>query len=257
MANLGQAGVLQVIPPAALEKQLQDRATASAQTNQAQTPDITPLAGYIKGQFEIFRNHRNTAAGWSERMLVALRTFNGQYDAAKLQEIRQWGGSTVYARVVAQKARAASSLLRDIYLGQDRPWCIKPPVDPQVPQPIIQNIDMLMQHESQMVQQAKGQPPSPSDVQARRDALIESARDAAKKKATQQARDSEEKIETILREGGFYHALAEFLVDLPIFPFACIKGPVAWPQRSGNDRQMAERNAAPGDPLGHGARKSG
>ena len=240
MANLGQAGVLQVIPPAALEKQLQDRATASAQGNQPQTPDITPLAGYIKGQFEIFRNHRNTAAGWSERMLVALRSFNGQYDATKLQEIRQWGGSAVYARLTAQKCRAASSLLRDIYLGQDRPWCIKAPVDPTVPQPIIQNIDMLMQHESQMVAQAKGQPPAPSDVSARRDALLEQARDAAKKKATQQARDSEEKIETILREGSFYHALAEFLVDLPIFPFACIKGPVVkvvpevvWPDGGG------------------------
>jgi hypothetical protein len=27
-------------------------------------------------------------------------------------------------------------------------------------------------------------------------------------------------------EGGFYKALAEFIVDLPLFPFACIKGPV-------------------------------
>lgn len=240
MANLGQSGVLQVIPPAALEQQLQDRATANAATTQPQTPDVTPLAGYIKGQFEIFRNHRNTAAGWSERMLVALRTFNGQYDATKLQEIRKWGGSEVYARVVAQKCRAASSLLRDIYLGQDRPWCIKPPIDPTVPAQILQSIDQLMQHETQMVTQAKGTPPDPSDVAQRRTALIESARDAAKKKATQQARDSEEKIETILREGCFYHALAEFLVDLPIFPFACLKGPVVkvipevtWPQGGG------------------------
>ena len=240
MSDLGQSGVLQVIPPAALEKQLQDRATAKAAANQAQQPDITPLAGYIKGQFEIFRNHRNTAAGWSERLLVALRTFNGQYDATKLQEIRKWGGSQVYARVIAQKCRAASSLLRDIYLGQDRPWCIKPPVDPVVPPQILQSIDQLMQHETQAVTQSKGTPPDPADTQQRRTALIESARDAAKKKATQQARDSEEKIETILREGGFYHALAEFLVDLPIFPHACIKGPVVkvvpeviWPQGGG------------------------
>ena len=30
----------------------------------------------------------------------------------------------------------------------------------------------------------------------------------------------------MLQQGGFYKALAEFLVDLPIFPFAIIKGPV-------------------------------
>src|SRR5690606_18811381 len=37
---------------------------------------------------------------------------------------------------------------------------------------------------------------------------------------------SEDKIEEILQTGRFYKALAEFLVDLPLFPFACIKGPV-------------------------------
>jgi hypothetical protein len=33
-------------------------------------------------------------------------------------------------------------------------------------------------------------------------------------------------MDDILQVGGFYDALAEFLVDLPLFPFACIKGPV-------------------------------
>ena len=77
-------------------------------------------------------------------------------------------------------------------------------------------------------------------MQARKTALLESASDAAKKKAAQQARDSEDKIEDMLRDGGFYHALAEFLVDLPIFPFAVLKGPVVkvipevtWPPNGG------------------------
>ena len=56
----------------------------------------------------------------------------------------------------------------------------------------------------------------------------------------QQAKRSEDRIEEFLRDGGFYHALAEFIVDLPIFPFACIKGPVVkimpevkWPPGGG------------------------
>ena len=49
MADLGQQGVMQVIPPAQLEKQLQDRATANAQAQTPTQPDVTPLAGYIKG----------------------------------------------------------------------------------------------------------------------------------------------------------------------------------------------------------------
>src|SRR5260221_7119682 len=223
---LGNAGAIQFTPPAMLEQQLQQQATQKAQAMQPAQQDVTQLISYIKGQFEIFRNHRNTSAGWSERMLAALRTFNGQYDANRLQEVRRFGGSEIYARVNAQKCRAASSLLRDIYLGSDKPWAIQPSADPDVPPQILQNIDQLLNQEDQMVQQQTGAPPPPSSVQQRRMALIESAEDAAKKKAAQQARESEDRIEDILRLGNFYHALAEFIVDLPIFPFACIKGPV-------------------------------
>lgn len=241
MAELGQNGVLQVIPPAALEQQLQQQAIdKAAAAHPEKTPDISPLAGYIKGQFEIFRNHRNTQAGWSERLLRALRTFNGQYDPSILQDIKKFGGSEVYFRLIAQKCRAASSLLRDIYLSADRPWAIRPAADPDPPKFILDRINQLMQSEAAAVAQTTGQPPSQIDLEERKRALTASARDAAKKKACAQARVAEDKIEEILREGCFYHALAEFLVDLPIFPFACIKGPVVkvmpevvWPEGGG------------------------
>ena len=90
--------------------------------------------------------------------------------------------------------------------------------------------------------QTTGQQPPPEDA-ARSGgcALLESAREAAKKKAAQAGQD-------VARTGSrsscaramFYHALAEFIVDLPIFPFACIKGPmvkivpeVKWPPGGG------------------------
>ena len=240
--SLGAQGVLQVTPPAQLEQQLAAQATAKAQATQAAQQQVAPpqLIGYIKGQFEIFRNHRNTSAGWSNRLLDALRIFNGQYDQNKLMEIRKYGGSEVYARVISQKCRAASSLLRDIYLGQDKAWTIRPPANPEVPPEILQSIDQLLQQETQQVTQHKGSPPQDSDVWTRRQALLESAEDAAKKKAAEQARTSGDKIEDILRDGGFYHAFAEFLVDLPVFPFAVMKGPVVkviptvvWPPNGG------------------------
>jgi hypothetical protein len=238
--NLGSDGVLQVIPEQQLQAQDAARASAAANAAQPQGQDVQQLAGYIKGQFEIFRNHRNTAAGWSERLLQALRTFNGQYDPGKIQEIKKFGGSQVYARTSAQKCRAASSLLRDIYLGQDQPWALKPAADPPVPPNIVQSIDQLMQHEQGLVAQQLGKPPTPTDVDNRRRSLLDAAKDAAKKKATEQVRTSEDAVEGLLRDGGFYHALAEFLVDLPIFPFAVIKGPVVkviptvqWPPGGG------------------------
>lgn len=242
--QLGQNGVIQFTSPAALEAQLDAAAQQKAQAAQAANaqgqPQYPALAGYVKSQFEIFRNHRNTVAGWSNRMLAAMRSFNGQYDPTKLAEVTRFGGSTVYARLIAQKCRAASSLLRDIYLGQDVPWSLEPPKNPEVPDDILQRIDQFVQQEAAMIMQTTGQQPRPSDLGDRKRDLIEQAEDAAKRKANKQARDSEDKIQDILNDGGYYHALAEFLVDLPIFPFACVKGPVVkiiptviWPKGGG------------------------
>jgi uncharacterized protein (DUF4415 family) len=241
MANpLGQQSILQVVPPAALEAHLAQQQADKSAAAAPQAPPTPELAGYIRTQFEIFRNHRNTASGWSDRLMEALRVFKGQYSPTKMQEVTKFGGSQVYARLTAQKCRAASSLLRDIYLGDDRPWSIHPPADPDVPPEIVQKIDALMAQEQQMVMQTTGQQPQPEDVEKRRAALMESAREAARKKAVTQAKLSEDRIEEFLIEGGFYHALAEFVVDLPIFPFACIKGPmvkivpqIKWPPGGG------------------------
>src|SRR6185369_12354876 len=241
--NLGQAGVLQFVPPAALEQRLaqeaQDKADmADSIANQQATP--TQLAGYIKGRWEIFRNHRNTQAGWSERMLMCLRTFGGQYDANKLNEIRRFGGSEVYLRVIAQKCRAATSLLRDIYLGADRAWTVKPPDSPDPPDQVVQLIDQALQLEQQMVAQTQGKPPDPQEEQTRRMALMMGAIDKAKKQAAEQAKISEDKIDDILHQGGFYIALADALVNICIFPFTCICGPevkilpeLSWPPGGG------------------------
>jgi len=78
--------------------------------------------------------------------------------------------------------------------------------------------------ESVTVDQA-GQPIDLGAVRDRINLLMEHARDAAKKKATKQAKIVEDKLDELMVEGGYYKALAEFLVDLPLFPFACLKGP--------------------------------
>lgn len=225
---LGQRGVLRVVPPAqleaALQKQNEDRAAAQ---EAAASPEMSNLASFLRNQFNIMRNHRNnTMSGWSERLLVALRAFNGMYDAQKIAEIRKFGGSEVYARIIAMKCRGASSLLRDVYLAPDRPWGLAPPADPDIPAEIVQSINMLVQSELGNMQQMGGSPPDVNAIRDRTLQLMEAARQAAKKRAQQQAKVSEDKIDEMLQNGGFYKALAEFLVDLPLFPFACIKGPI-------------------------------
>lgn len=221
--------VLRVVGPGALDAAIRarDEEMAAAQ-DAANAPqnDFSSLASYIRGQFDMYKRHRNNAmAGWSDRLLNALRVFNGQYDSNKLAEIQKFGGSEVYARVVAMKCRGASSLLRDVYLSPDRPWGLDASDDPKIPPQIMQSVNELVQLEMQSMSMM-GQQPDIDTIRERTMQLVEAARQAAKKRAEQGARIAEDKLDEILKEGGFYKALAEFITDLPLFPFACIKGPV-------------------------------
>jgi hypothetical protein len=233
------------------------------------TPPPTPvgLAGFITDQYTLMRRHRDTAGrGWADRLLRALRAFDGVYDPDVLQDIKRFGGSDVYARIVAMKCRGTSSLLRDVYLGPDRPWGLEPASDPPIPPDIYQAIQTVVQGEVKQaidahtqavhMQQAHlagqaavmsyagqtGQdpsqiqmpppPPPPNDlpdasaIRDRFNSLIEDARDQAKRKAYEQCKVAEDKIEEMLAEGGFYKALAEALFDCPVFPYCVVKGPV-------------------------------
>ena len=221
--------VLRVVGPQELDAAIKarDEETAAARDAAAAGEAVlSNLASFIRREFDIMKRHRNNAAaGWSDRLLNALRVFNGQYDANKLSEIRKFGGSEVYARVVAMKCRGASSLLRDVYLSPDRPWGLDPADDPKIPPDIMKSISELIQAEIGTLQM-QGVPPDIDQIRSRTQQLVESARQAAKKKYAGQARIAEDKLDEILKAGGFYKALAEFITDLPLFPFAAIKGPV-------------------------------
>lgn len=227
MNTLPNMGVLRVVGPNELEAALQREAREKAKAEDAAAmPEISDLGSFIRTRYEMFRNHRNnSAAGWSNRLLVALRSFNGMYDPNKVAEIQKFGGSQIYARMIAQKCRGASSLLRDVYLAPERSWGLAPPADPDVPEAIAAQISQFVQAEIGQVQ-ASGGNVGVEMIRDRVNQLMEGAREAAKKKAKHQAQIAEDKVDELLEQGGFYKALAEFLVDLPIFPFACIKGPV-------------------------------
>lgn len=225
------SGMLRVVTPAdttafmAAQAAQKEQERVQAAQSKAMDEIAVGLAGYIRTLFEEFKRHRTSGNGWDNRLIEALRVFNGQYDPTKLAEIRQFGGSEVYARMIAMKCRGASSLLRDVYLGAELPWALKPPADPDVPIEIMQAMGNLVQVEVETMA-AAGQQVDPTKIRDRTEQLFYAARNAAKKKAAKQAMASQDKIQELLQKGGFYNALASFLSDLPLFPFACIKGPI-------------------------------
>lgn len=225
---LPKGGILRVVSPENLSAANAVADQAAANQNDAAVPDLesyTGLSGFINGEFQRFARHRDGAAGWSDRLIEAMQAFKGVYPAQKMAEIKKFGGSTVYARVVATKCRGASSLLRDVYLNTEKPWGLEPTPDPTLPDDVISNIQQLVNSEVQN-QARLGSPPSPEQIRDRVVGLMEATKHAALKKARTEADTAQEKLDDILTEGRFYEALAAFLVDLPLFPFACIKGPV-------------------------------
>ena len=216
--------LLRVVSPAELDAQDRARLAAVSEANRPQKqPD--DLGAYIRQRWMAFRNHRNQGNDpLNFRLLRAQRMFEGKYDPEKLREIKKFGGSEVYSRMVAVKCRGATSLLRDVYLGATRPWDITPQPDPPVPPEIKANIIHLVSTEVSTMQQA-GQPVLHDQVHARFLGLMHAAQQAARRTAMGQADSASNKIDDILRDGGFYQALTQFLIDLPLFPFACLKGP--------------------------------
>ena len=186
----------------------------------------TSLVAFIDNEFSRFKRHRDSASGWSDRLTNAMRVFSGVYDVTKLGEIRRFGGSEIYARLTAGKCRGATSLLRDIYLNQEKPWGLKPTPSPTLPDDIQQSVQELVQMEALGAMKGGGSPPSPDQITERSQLLMASAARAAIKKARIEAEEAFAKLDDILIEGNFYDALEEFLTDLPLFPFACIKGPI-------------------------------
>jgi len=221
--NTGGMGALQVASNSQIDAAAKAQAAALATVTNVTEEQATGLAAFVERQWEIMNRHR-LSSGLADRLLNALRTFNGQYEPTKLAEITRFGGSDVYARITPQKTRGATSLLRDVYLSNDMPWGFEPPKDVEVPVEVFKQIQQLVVSEIQNAATG-GKPPSKDEVHDRVMNLVQAARQAAKKRAAQRVKIAEEKVETILVKGNFYNALGEFLSDITNFPYAVFKGP--------------------------------
>ena len=216
-------GFLRVISPG--ELQAQDQAAANALRDQPNQTPPDDLGNYIRQRWYTFRDHRNSNQNSiNDRLLRASRMFEGQYDPQKLAEIQRFGGSLVYSRLVAVKCRGATSLLRDVYLGADRPWSVDPEPDPSIPPQVAATIAQIVAGQAAQSAQT-GTQPNPEEVHAKYLAMMHMAQQTAKRQAMLSAGNASNKMDEILQEGGFYSALAKFLVDIALFPFAVIKGP--------------------------------
>jgi hypothetical protein len=162
--------------------------------------------------------------GIDEAFIKDMRAYNGQYDPSKLQEINKFGGSAVYTRMMTMKCRGATALLRNVYMNSDRSWTLEPTADPEIRDSIDQDIKRLVMAEVASVNQ-QGSIVEQHALADRMEGLYDAAKLAERRKAIEEAQEAQRKLDDILEQGNFYRALSDFLVDLPIYKHACIKGP--------------------------------
>ena len=217
------AGILQVVSP----QQVSDHEAEVQAQRQPPEPSIEMegMVQLIRREFGDARNARYVN-GISQRLIEAQRTYRGEYSPDKLKDIKAFGGSEVYSRVTPTKCRGATSVLRDLYLSASGPpWELQPTPVPTLPEDIAEAVIGLVQTEVESMQQ-NGLEITEAMVRDRMSQLYASAQLAAVRKSVEEAQASSRELNDVLVEGGFYRALKEFLIDLPIFPIACLKGPV-------------------------------
>lgn len=219
---------------------------------------MTGLCGYIQTCFKQARDNRQQQ-GVDDRMLAALRAVRGEYDAQTMKAIEEFGGSQVYARIIAGKVRGCAALLREVYTSVERPWALDPTPEPSMPGPTIDEAvkerlmaeaQEVMAQSQQMAAQAQqlaqsGDPQAEPQAQQliqmaqqlqasltverfreRSVELRDEINQMRQKVARQELFTREDAIDDVLTEGGFYEALWTFLGDIALYPFAVIKGPV-------------------------------
>ena len=161
------------------------------------------------------------------RMLQNMRARRGEYDPEKLAQIREHGGSEVYAGITSVKCRAATSWLRDVMMatGTERPWTLKPtPVaslPPDLAEKVVQAVAAPL---AQLM--GSGVQVSDADLQEAMSDAHDSALLAVQEEARKRCDRMADKMEDQLLGGGFLQALDAFLDDITTFPCAIMKGPV-------------------------------
>lgn len=219
------AGALGLIRVRSASDVIKDR---DAARNAAQEANMAPvIQGLAKHVLDKWETAKKAKQHILPRLQRAQRARQGEYDGAKLAQIREFGGSEEYARITANKCRVVEAWLRDIFMGQtDKPWTLTHTANPDVPpEARLQVMQAVAMSVAQTFAQT-GQMPDDSMIRAQRAAMMEQTEEAIREEARKSVRRMERLMEDQLSQGGFQQAMAEFLSDFVTYPAAILKGPV-------------------------------
>lgn len=216
-------GLIRVVSNGELVEQEREAARKTAEDNNNREA-LQSLARYVMDCWEDARNAKQAVL---PRLQRAQRARMGEYDMAKLAQINEFGGSTEYARITANKCRVVEAWLRDVFLGQtEKPWTLNPTPKPDFPPETEEMIRTQVSREVAAVYAQTGQLPDPTLVRATMAEMMEAVEERLRGEARKATQRMERKMEDQLAQGGFTTTIGDFLADLVTYPSALMKGPV-------------------------------
>ena len=191
------------------------------------SPLIIGLADRIRSAWT---TNRDAKSDVERRMIANKRAVLGEYDQATLAAIREKDGSDVFIKITTVKCSAAKSWLKDILLSPgERPWGIDPTPVSDIRPEDENNIVQKMLAEYQALTAQTGMDINSPEVAQKMKDLAELMKaeemDRLAEKAREDADDIEDHVDDILKEGGWYDALRDFIDDVVDLPAGFIEGP--------------------------------
>lgn len=225
MAGLTLLRVLNNDDLAREEREREDRAVQDRQ----QSAFILGLSGYIRTCWDAARIAKKPI---EYIMLRAMRQRNGEYEADKLAQIRNQGGSEVFMMLTEVKCRAAESWLRDILLDSGTPpWDMMTTPLPDLSPDQTAELETMFAKKVVDLVASTGQAPTPEDMIELKELVSQQYRFIVMQAAQTRVDRMKIKIDDQFAQGGWAEAFNEFITDLVTFPAAFIKGPIVRRQR--------------------------
>lgn len=210
----------------------EDAEPESQDNDAVQAANSGNLAGLLFQEWT--RNYRARSV-LDQRLLSCLRARRAEYSPEDAARYSNGGSSPPYLPIAAVKMRAAESAITELVMPvDDRPWGLETAPIPELSDELVQKViyNSIQQAQNAMVQfaQAGNGSMSPEQFEATLKTVLDKLYLDTMKEENKEARlradRMENVLETRLREGNYYEAMKQFIINLTTFPTAVLKGPV-------------------------------
>ena len=207
------------------EQEMIDKELAERQAN----PVVLGLASHLRECWDAARQAKKPI---ENIMLRGLRQRNGEYEADKLAQIHEQGGSDIYMMITEVKCRAAESWLRDILLDTGTPpWDLNPTPIPDLSPEQTAELQNAFAAVVTRIVENEDRAPSADEMVELKEMVAQQYRFKLLEAADNRAQKMKIKISDQFAQGGWGDSFNEFITDLVTYPCAFIKGPVVRRQR--------------------------